>query len=163
MDALQQRLVEMLQQTARRLAKAGVPARQTEQIMQLAEQVDRPCVVAVVGRVKAGKSSFINALLGSELAIVGPTETTATINLFRYGSPPVDKPVCCYWCNGHVTDEGPQFLDRLQGYDAETLRCADGIRHLEYRLCHPYLEQITLVDTPGIGAVVAAHQQRTVG
>ena len=46
------------------------------------DEADMPCVLAVAGKVKAGKSSFLNALLGVDLAMVGTTETTATINYF---------------------------------------------------------------------------------
>ncbi len=49
----------------------------------------------------------------------------------------------------------------MQGNDLETLRRADGIDHLEYFLPNPLLKQITLVDTPGTGAVVEEHQDRT--
>jgi hypothetical protein len=49
----------------------------------------------------------------------------------------------------------------LQGNDLETLRRADGIDHLEYFLPSHLLKQITLVDTPGTGAVVEEHQDRT--
>ena len=122
--------------------------------------MDQPCVVAVVGRVKAGKSTFVNALLGQDLAKVGVTETTATINFFRYGQPHPDRPVRCHWRSGQVTDETHAFLDSLQGFDEDTLRRADAIDHLEYHLLNPYLEQVTLVDTPGTGAAVDEHQER---
>jgi len=128
---------------------------------ELEKQVYQPCVVAVVGRVKVGKSTFVNALLGEDLAKVGTTETTATINYFTYGSPNPDRPVRCHWRGGKVTDESREFLDGLQGNDLETLRRADGIDHLEYFLPNPVLKQITLVDTPGTGAVVGEHQDRT--
>ena len=60
---------------------------------RLARELDRKCVVAVVGSVDSGKSSFINALLGADLAKVGATETTATVNRFRYGQPNPERPV----------------------------------------------------------------------
>jgi GTPase SAR1 family protein len=127
----------------------------------LATEVSQPCVVAVVGKVKAGKSTFINALLGDDLAKVGPTETTATINYFRYGIPHPDYPVRCYWRSGNITDETRKFLDDLQGNDLETLHRADSVDHLEYHVQNRHLEQIILVDTPGTGAVVEEHQNRT--
>ena len=34
------------------------------QIKEMSSKLNTPCVLAVAGRVKAGKSSFINALLG---------------------------------------------------------------------------------------------------
>lgn len=158
---LQDNLVTLLSHAAKRLRSSGLPNELAAQMERLAEQVRQPCVVAVVGRVKAGKSTFINALLGQELAKVGVTETTATINYFRYGQPHPERPVRCYWRGGRITNEDRAFLDRLQGHDEETLRRAEGIDHLEYHLLHPYLQQVTLVDTPGTGAVVSKHQDRT--
>ncbi|WP_295455624.1 Hsp70 family protein [uncultured Thiodictyon sp.] len=130
----------------------------------LAGKVYAPCVVAVVGRVKAGKSTFINALLGAreDLATVGTTETTATINYFRYGRPAEpERPVRCYWRAGGYEDCPANLLRQLQGTDLEMLRRAEGIDHLEYRLELDYLCRVTLVDTPGTGAVVDEHQGRT--
>src|SRR3712207_2218899 len=80
--------------------------------------------------------------------------------LFR-SDPDPDRPVRCHWRGGQVTDESRAFLDSLQGNDLETLRRADGIDHLEYFLPNPLLKQITLVDTPGTGAVVEEHAHRT--
>lgn len=161
MNSFQLQLVEVLRHTGERLRKAGFPGELAVQMERLAIEVSQSCVVAVVGKVKAGKSTFINALLGDDLAKVGPTETTATINYFRYGTPHPDYPVRCYWRSGNVTDETRKFLDDLQGNDLETLRRADSIDHLEYHVQNRYLEQIILVDTPGTGAVVEEHQNRT--
>ena len=140
---------------------ADLPAELVERMEGLAKQVHQPCMVAVVGRVKVGKSTFVNALLRQNLAKVGTTETTATINYFTYGNPDPDHPVRCHWRSGKVTDESRAFLDNLQGNDLETLQRADGIDHLEYFLPNPLLKQVTLVDTPGTGAVVEEHQNRT--
>lgn len=161
MNDFQLQLMEVLRHIADRLRKAGFPNESAVQMENLATEVPQPCVVAVVGRVKAGKSTFINALLGEDLAKVGPTETTATINYFRNGAPHPDYPVRCYWRSGNITNETRQFLDDLQGNDLETLRHADGIDHLEYHVQNRYLEQIILVDTPGTGAVLDEHQNRT--
>jgi Dynamin family len=158
---LQRELAAILRQAAQRLREGELPAELAERLEELAKQVHQPCVVAVVGRVKVGKSTFVNALLGEDLAKVGTAETTATINYFTYGNPNPNLPVRCHWRGGKVTDESREFLDGLQGNDLETLRQADGIDHLEYFLPNPVLKQITLVDTPGTGAVVEEHQDRT--
>ncbi|HZB83507.1 MAG TPA: dynamin family protein [Rubrobacteraceae bacterium] len=161
MSDVQEKLATILHQAARRLQEGGLPAKLAERMDELAKQVYQPCVVAVVGRVKVGKSTFVNALLGEDLAKVGTTETTATINYFTYGNPDPDLPVRCHWRGGKVTDESRAFLDSLQGNDLETLRRADGIDHLEYFLPNPLLKRITLVDTPGTGTVVEEHADRT--
>ena len=59
----------------------------TSRIESMSERIYQPCELAIVGRMNAGKSSFLNALLDDDLAVVGDTETTATINYFRYGTP----------------------------------------------------------------------------
>ena len=43
------------------------------------EAFDRPLLVAVMGEFNAGKSSFVNALVGEEVAPTGVTPTTATV------------------------------------------------------------------------------------
>ena len=49
------------------------------------ELYDRPLLVTVMGEFNSGKSTFVNALLGEEVAPMGITPTTATINLLKYG------------------------------------------------------------------------------
>ena len=51
-----------------------------------AEAFDRPLLIAVMGEFNAGKSSFVNALCGAEVAPTGVTPTTATINVLRFGA-----------------------------------------------------------------------------
>lgn len=135
-------------------------------IEQLAARLDRPCTLAIAGRVKAGKSSFLNALLGMDLAKVGDTETTATINIFKYGKPEnPEKPIKVVWDSGNETFADKGFMDSLQGHDEETLRKAQGIKYLEYYVENDILKNITLVDTPGTDAIVGQddneHEKRT--
>jgi len=124
-------------------------------------ELDEPCELAIAGRVKAGKSSFINSLLGENLAVVDATEATATINVFRYGTPKDNEhPVKVVWKNGQEDWQTREFLDSLQGNSEEVLQRANDIDHLEYFLPNKILESITLVDTPGTGSVVNEHNNR---
>jgi predicted GTPase len=84
---VQKDLVAALNRAASQLRAAGLPGELATRIEELAGQVHSPCVVAVVGRVRVGKSTFVNALLGEDHAKIGTTETTATINYFSYGEP----------------------------------------------------------------------------
>ena len=49
------------------------------------QQLDELFLLVIVGEFNAGKSAFINALLGQSLLIEGVTPTTAQINILRYG------------------------------------------------------------------------------
>lgn len=44
------------------------------------------CQIAVVGTIKAGKSMFLNAILGKEVAATYPTPETASLTKFRYSA-----------------------------------------------------------------------------
>jgi hypothetical protein len=162
MTELHDQLGDTLKRAASQLQDAGLPVEIAARMESLVQEVHHKCTVAVVGRVKAGKSTFINALLGQDLAKTGTTETTATINYFRYGIPlNPDRPVRCYWQDGHYTDETYEFLNSLQDNDVETLRRASCIERMEHYLENPFLREVTLVDTPGTFAVVDEHQDRT--
>ena len=144
------------------LEQYGVFDEQRRSLQESLIQLHQPCVLAIVGKMKAGKSTFVNSLLGHDLAKVGVTETTATINRFVYGVPnDPSRPVRCVWENGRVTQETTEYLNSLQGNDLATLERAKGIKHLEYRLNLPMLESLTIVDTPGTQAAVNEHQNET--
>ncbi len=71
-----------------RVELATVPAT-SEDAATLAEsirQLDELFLLVVVGEFNAGKSAFINALLGSRVLEEGVTPTTAQIHLIRYGA-----------------------------------------------------------------------------
>ena len=134
-------------------------------IDSLKRSIDEPCSLAIAGQVKTGKSSFLNALLGENLALVGTTETTATVTSFRYGRAPDGmRPVRCTWVDGRATWEKPRFLDSLQGTDIEALRKANDILRLEYFVENSVLaNNVMIVDTPGTNANVDddVHEERT--
>jgi small GTP-binding protein len=49
-------------------------------------QLDEPFMIVVVGEFNAGKSAFVNALLGERIFEEGVTPTTARIQLIHYGA-----------------------------------------------------------------------------
>lgn len=136
-------------------------------LKNLQEELNSPCVLAVAGKVKAGKSFLVNALLGVDLAMTGTTETTATINIFKKGIPPSkDKPILCIYVDGHKEWISKEYLESLQGTSEEALTKTSLIDKLViYINDNPLLDYVTLVDTPGIGAEVGedgdSHQIHT--
>ena len=125
-------------------------------LKNLQQELNAPCVLAFAGQVKAGKSFLVNALLGVDLAMTGTTETTATINIFKYGTPPYkDKPILCQYIDGRKEWKDKAFLDSLQGTSEESLAQTAQIDRLIFYIDNnPILSDITLVYTPGIGAEV---------
>ena len=52
------------------------------------EQLDELFLLVIIGEFNAGKSAFINALLGSRVVQEGVTPTTAQINVLQFGESP---------------------------------------------------------------------------
>ncbi len=130
------------------------------------KELSNPCRLAITGRVKAGKSTLINVLLNGDYAKVGVSETTATINIFKYGSPQsLDKPILCKFISGEEQWISRQELDDLQGNSEIIISKISDIESLTYYLNDNRLKNVTLIDTPGIDAVVGkngdAHQEQT--
>ena len=81
------RLVADLQQT---LARFDASAEDQETLKRSALQLDELFLLVVAGEFNAGKSAFINALLGSMVLEEGVTPTTTRIHILRHG-PAVDR------------------------------------------------------------------------
>lgn len=62
-----------------------------EELRRASEQLGDLFLLVIVGEFNAGKSAFINALLGAEVMPEGVTPTTAVINLLRYGPEPSES------------------------------------------------------------------------
>lgn len=67
------------------LAKIGVSAEDQTTLSRSIQQLDELFLLVIVGEFNAGKSAFINALLGRTLLREGVTPTTAEINILKYG------------------------------------------------------------------------------
>ncbi len=71
-----------------KVASIGKECRRTAQALEQllkSQQLPSEYKVAVVGRFKAGKSSFVNELLNNRLASEGVLPETAAVTTFRYG------------------------------------------------------------------------------
>ena len=76
------------------LAQAsGEPEQTISHLQSLVSGLNEPFLFVVVGEVKAGKSSFLNALFGQEFCKVDVLPATDKIYVFKYGDPERDVPV----------------------------------------------------------------------
>jgi len=67
------------------LAKFDAAPEHQRALEQSIAQLDELFLLVIVGEFNAGKSAFINALIGSRVAQEGVTPTTAQINILKYG------------------------------------------------------------------------------
>lgn len=76
-------IYDLLEETASYIDNTTWHNKYSLALKSLQEELKAPCVLAVAGKVKAGKSFLVNALLGVDIAMTGTTETTATVNIFK--------------------------------------------------------------------------------
>jgi hypothetical protein len=112
--------------------------------------------LAVVGQMRAGKSSLLNALIGDDLAMVGVNETTATINWFTYGSGKQTKTFRVHWKGRPPEDKALIEKEQWIGESA----FAKDTRKLEFFSDTDFLKTADVVDTPGTRSLIAAHQEK---
>ncbi|MBM3143371.1 MAG: GTP-binding protein [Chloroflexi bacterium] len=67
------------------LARFGAPDEDQAALEESIQQLDDFFLLVVVGEFNAGKSAFINALLGQRVLKEGVTPTTTQVNILRYG------------------------------------------------------------------------------
>ncbi|MEA3337589.1 MAG: dynamin family protein [Chloroflexota bacterium] len=76
---------DLLQRLGVNLARLDAAREDTARLNQARRQLDELFLLVVVGEFNAGKSAFINALLGQELLKEGATPTTTRVHILRHG------------------------------------------------------------------------------
>ncbi|HET7551672.1 MAG TPA: dynamin family protein [Gemmatimonadaceae bacterium] len=74
------------------LSRAEGAREDIERLARLVNEMDELFLLVVAGEYNAGKSTFINALLGDEVFAMGDLPTTREISILRYGEPGPPKP-----------------------------------------------------------------------
>lgn len=115
--------------------------------------------VVVVGETNRGKSSLVNALLAAPgLSPVAALDATTSYLVFRHGP---GWAATAHYPDGSSAGVPPGELGRwvcagTDPPDAQPLTPGPP-RHLDVQAPLPLLQQLTLIDTPGVGGLDAAH------
>jgi GTP-binding protein EngB required for normal cell division len=112
----------------------------------------RPVRAAIVGEFNAGKSTFVNALLGMDVAPTGILPTTAVAHVLRFGPDPIAR---ARLRGGGARTVPPERLKSLLGDLG-----SDAVEEVEVEVPFPYLQRVELVDTPGFNAPDPKHAQQ---
>jgi len=123
------------------------------EVARAAANLDQPLLVTVMGEFSSGKSSFVNAFIGADVAPTGITPTTATINVVRYGRERGGRIVAR---DGSTTELGWDAL--MAHMKALTPDAAKAIDRVEILVPLPQLEKINIVDTPGLNSIQPEHE-----
>lgn len=118
----------------------------------IADHADGQFVVAVAGRLKAGKSTLVNALLGRNVAQTAVGECTTLVTRFVRGTTErVDV---------HTRDGNVRQLPLEAGVIPANLGGGD-IAHVQVHLATEALDQFVIVDTPGLASTTLENSERS--
>ena len=122
---------------------------------EVLRRLGAPLQVAVAGRIKSGKSTLVNALIGRRVAPTDVGECTRLVTRFQYGT--VDRVEVVF------TDGRKQVLPFAAdgSIPAELGVDISEVSHLEAYLTNAVLQGMTVIDTPGLGSLDAASVSRT--
>ncbi len=129
--ALREREIELLNDLATVLVDEGAEAQDdVRRLRDMAEDLHNMFfIVGVIGEFNAGKSSFVNAILGEKMLPMGITPTTEYIELIRYNE---------------IPDRTPELRE------GQHLR--------EWAHPNTGAPGVAIVDTPGTGSVFQRHE-----
>jgi GTPase SAR1 family protein len=118
------------------------------------QRLQQPMRVAIVGKIKAGKSTFMNALLEEKVVETGAVETTFNVNWLQYGP---QRSLTVYYKDEQRPPEQMPYesLAELTKHseDPEVSNCLRGIKYIQVSYPNPILRTFDLVDTPGLESI----------
>jgi len=138
---------------ARALATRAELAPMVGAVSRAVAELEQPLLVTVMGEFSSGKSSFVNAFIGAEVAATGITPTTATINVVKYGHQRGGRIV-----NLDGTSRELPWDDLHRSLRALTPEDARAIDRVEIALPLDQLAKVHIIDTPGLNSILPEHE-----
>ena len=132
----------------------GSPAE--DRLRAATARLDEPLRVAIAGKIKAGKSTLLNAIVGEELAPTDAGECTKIVTWYRDGLTYLAR----VRSNGEVKQVPFRKEEGAVDVDVSAYRAED-IEAIEIEWPSAALRKMTIIDTPGIGSLSADVSERT--
>ncbi|MEH1016492.1 dynamin family protein [Micromonospora sp. CPCC 206060] len=115
-------------------------------VRQVRHRLDAPVCLAVAGRLNAGKSTLVNALVGRRVAPTAPVECTRLVTRYRYGTTDRVEVVDRAGARTAVpVDDDTLVPQRVPVPWAQ-------VAYLDVTVTSDRLRQVTVVDTPGLAS-----------
>ena len=127
------------------------------ELAAIEERLRGPLRIAIAGRVKAGKSTLLNALVGARLAPTDAGECTKIVSCYRNG--PIYR-VDAQLHNGERQQLKFTRLENSLDVELGGLH-EDDVAFLDIQWPTSKLQQVTLIDTPGLESLNDENSRRT--
>ena len=150
-------VVEQVRTLLRRAIIAYARTSEQSRIEAIEARLDEPLRVAIAGKVKAGKSTLLNGLVGEELAPTDASECTKIVTWYIDG--------LTYRATLHMRNgtSRPTAFSRESGaidVDLQGERAED-VDHIIVEWPSSALSELSLIDTPGIASISTGISART--
>ena len=160
MNANLQEIINKLQTAKEELQKQQRFARFATGLDELISHTSEPLMLMVMGSFSTGKSSFINALVGEEIAAVEAKPTTAVVTKLCYGQQ--DK-LLLHFRDGKVQSATPQEFTRMTAVNDEEKfnEVHEKLDYVERQMPLEILKQVSIIDSPGLNDVKEKRSEAT--
>jgi hypothetical protein len=117
-----------------------------DQVRQVGDRLAEPLRVAIAGRLKAGKSTLVNALIGRRVAPTAVGECTRVVTRFRYGTADRVDVVLRDGTRSSLPLGDDGMIPQRLGVGAAR------VAYVDVTLTSEKLRDLTVVDTPGLAS-----------
>ncbi|WP_156291264.1 dynamin family protein [Oceanobacillus salinisoli] len=130
-----------------------------ERLSTIRKDIDDELTVLIAGEFKAGKSTFINALLGEKILTSDVTPATAVVTKLVYSK---EKRILAHYKNGETEQYDEKWLEQLTAErTGEFQQIREKVNYIELQLPNHFLRQFTIVDSPGLNSDFQHHTEAT--
>lgn len=135
----------------------GLP-KVNDEIELLKSKLYQPLKIAVIGEVKAGKSTLINAFANGEVAPTNITEATACITLISYGE---EEKAVFVDSNGDRKEDSIENILSILKKNENNQEFFKQCSHVDIYKPLLGLRKVQLLDTPGLATITTANEEKT--
>jgi small GTP-binding protein len=139
-------------------ALTGELAEMRIDMQTIADKLVQPLKLAILGEVKAGKSTLINTLIGADVSPVDAKEATAAIISIHHREEPTGRII---FHDGTIGEGTPDDIRRIMNEKRGDLAFFSRIKTIELGLPLPNLRKLHLVDTPGLATITRQNEETT--
>lgn len=119
----------------------------------LRQTLSSPPRIVITGRLKAGKSTLANALIGAPVSETAALEATNVVTIFTYGAP--DRAIIKF------RDGTEQPIEIRRGKEVELPAPADKISYIKRWMPVNAIAEFSLIDTPGLATLTGSNEDAT--